>query len=131
MLNRFSDTIIPELYDVFDDKLVELFAVFGGKTIKFPDMAELNLLVDDTAIYNTLMNSSDFYSDLERLSKLYSDGKISAILGRYDKVLSELKQPPRRCPICGKTASPSTYTCGSVQCKYSFTKMRRVSNANE
>ena len=132
-MKRYSDSLLPALYDIFGDKLVDLIVVFGGMTIKFPSMGEMSVLIEDVDIFNTLTNTTNFYRDLQILRKKYCDDgakRNEYVLERFDLTVKELKQMPRKCKVCGKAAKFGVLTCGGALCTRKSIKLVKAGSIN-
>ena len=114
MLIRFSHSLLPELYDIFGEKLIELIVIFGGKNIKIPSMEEINMMSRDARIYNTL-SQGDFLTKLDFLKKTLNF-PTAVILERYDMVRKDIGMPVRSCVFCKNSARKKALTCSIKSC---------------
>ena len=115
MLARYSQSLLPELYDIFGERLIDLIVIFGGKQIKIPSMDEINFMVRDADIFKVLSNGN-FVAGLESLKKSLGIQQAE-ILERFDLVNKEMGFPVRKCLFCENVARNKFLTCENRGCK--------------
>lgn len=127
LLRRSTGTLLPELYEIFGDKLTKLIAIFGGKTIEIPSIQQLDTVIQDVDIFNTLsgLRHKDLLQALEALRVKFGFETRGDVMDRWNAVRQELSLTGSRCIICGRTVTHRrTMTCNILACRHELERLR-------
>jgi hypothetical protein len=132
LLRRLTGTLLPELYEVFGEKLVEFIAIFGGKKIEVPSIQTIEDAVRDADIFNALSGATkqDSLEIYQRLQEKYFFNALGEVAERYAVVRKELNLTGKKCVICGEPVkSRRKLTCRRPECRQIYGKWFRVPHA--
>lgn len=79
-------TLLPELCDLFGDKIIEFLNVFGGRTFTVPDRSVINKAIQLVDIYNKMKADPD---SRRELAKTY-DILVTTVDDIYDRMSQRL-----------------------------------------
>ena len=71
LLRLQEHSLLPELYAIFGDKVIEFLDIFAGQTIEVPSLDKLERAVRDVQVYNRLQRTPNRDATLSDLCTEY------------------------------------------------------------